>query len=159
MTTTTLTLHGAQFTAPTEDLFQAWLRDRLPVRATLGELPILTAPHLAHGETYLGAFVSADGKHQHHTILLPFDRDDAPWEKQMNWAKGEGFDLPHRLEMLMMWLTMRTRFQQCAYWSNESHHEDTAYAWYQFFSYGTQSLYHKSLALRAVAVRRIVIGD
>ncbi len=154
---TTLELSGAKLTVPTEDLFRAWMRERVALPAApASELPqtILQLPMLDDGEIYVGAFVSADGQHQHHTILLPFDRDDAPWDEHMAWAKDQGFDLPNRLELLMMWLTMRERFQKAAYRSNEPNHDDGAYAWYQHFSSGNQSYYHKSAALRAVAVRR-----
>ena len=154
---TTLEISGAKLTVPTDELFRAWRRERIATPAApVAPQPqsILQAPMLDQGEVYLGAFVSADGAHQHHTILLPFDRDEAPWDEQMAWAKGEGFDLPNRLELLMMWLTMRERFQKAAYWSNEPHHDDGAYAWSQYFGYGNQFSFHKSAALRAVAVRR-----
>ena len=154
---TTLEISGAKLTVPTDELFRAWMRERIATPAApVSPEPqsILQAPMLDQGEVYLGAFVSADGAHQHHTILLPFDRGDAPWDEQMAWAKGGGFDLPNRLELLMMWLTMRARFQMDAYWSNEAHHDDSSCAWYQTFGYGYQSNHHKSAALRAVAVRR-----
>ena len=57
----------------------------------------------------------------------------------------------------MMWLTMRKRFQEAAYWSNETHESDSSYAWYQNFYDGPQYGYLKSAALRAVAVRRLPI--
>ena len=154
---TTLELGGAKLTVPTEDLFRAWMRERVALPAApVSELPqtILQLPMLDDGEIYVGAFVSADGQHQHHTILLPFDRDDAPWDEHMAWAKDQGFDLPNRLELLMMWSTMRRHFQQTAYWSNEAHHDDSSYAWYQDFYNGCQDIIPKSAALRAVAVRR-----
>ena len=154
---TTLELSGAKLTVPTEDLFRAWMRERvaLPAPPAPEQLQtILQLPMLDDGEVYVGAFVSADGQHRHHTILLPFDRDDAPWEEHMAWAKDQGFDLPNRLELLMMWSTMRQRFQKAAYWSNEAHHDDSSYAWCQYFYSGFQDDYRKSAALRAVAVRR-----
>ena len=154
---TTLELSGAKLTVPTEDLFRAWMRERvaLPAAPAPEKLQtILQLPMLDDGEIYVGSFVSADGQHQHHTILLPFDRDDAPWDEHMAWAKDQGFDLPNRLELLMMWSTMRKHFQQAAYWSNEAHHDDSSYAWCQNFNDGTQRYRHKSAALRAVAVRR-----
>ena len=154
---TTLELSGAKLTVPTEDLFRAWMRERvaLPAAPAPEQLQtILQLPMLDDGEVYIGAFVSADGQHKHHTILLPFDCDDAPWDEHMAWAKDQGFDLPNRLELLMMWLTMRDRFQKAAYWSNEAHHADSSCAWFQYFSIGGQLLSLKSAALRAVAVRR-----
>ncbi len=115
-----------------------------------------TRYQLDRGETYVCTLAHPDLAPT-HTILLPFDRDDATWDEQMAWAKGEGFELPNRLELLMMWLTMRERFQKAAYWSNEPHHEDGTYAWFQYFGYGGQLTHHKSAAFRAVAVRRITI--
>lgn len=160
MNTTTLEISGAKLTVPTEELFCAWMRERVATPAALAQAQpqtILRLPMLDDGEVYLGAFVSADGAHQHHTILLPFDRDHARWDEHMAWAKAEGFDLPNRLELLMMWLTMLSRFKQEAYWSNEPHHNDTAYAWYQPFYHGPQDTAHKGAALRAVAVRRLFL--
>ena len=154
---TTIEISGAKLTVPTDELFRAWMRERVAAPAALAQAQpqtILRLPMLDDGEVYLGAFVSADGAHQHHTILLPFDRDHARWDEHMAWAKAEGFDLPNRLELLMMWLTMRSRFKQEAYWSNEPHHNDTAYAWYQHFGNGLQYYYGKIRKLRARVVRR-----
>ena len=78
---TTLELSGAKLTVPTEDLFRAWMRERVATPASRPQpqqQTILQLPMLDDGEVYVGAFVSADGSLQHHTILLPFDRDDAP---------------------------------------------------------------------------------
>lgn len=152
---TTLEISGAKLTVPTEELFRAWMRERVATPAAQAQpQTILQLPMLDDGEVYVGAFVSADGKHQHHTILLPFDRDGAPWDAQMAWAKNEGFDLPNRLELLMMWSTMRKHFQETAYWSNETHASDRSYAWYQYFYDGTQGLNRKTIKFRARAVRR-----
>lgn len=151
---TTLNLDGAQLTGPTEELFRPWTRERVAVQAIPGSVPVLQQPHLDDGEVYVGAFASADGSYLHHTVLLPFDRDDAPWREQMDWAKGEGFDLPNRLELLMMLKTLRGNFQKAAYWSCDVHHENSAFAWCQLFGVGYQLSIHKSAALRAVAARR-----
>ena len=151
---TTLNLDGAQLTVPTEELFRSWMRERVAVQAIPGSVPVLQQPHLDDGEVYVGAFVGADGSYLHHTVLLPFDRDVAPWSEQMDWAKGEGVELPNRLELLMMWMTMRERFQKTAYWACDVHHEDSADAWFQGFGYGLQDSTRKGAALRAVAVRR-----
>ncbi len=151
---TTLNLDGAQLTVPTEELFRSWMRERVAVQAIPGSVPVLQRPHLDDGEVYVGAFASADGSYLHHTVLLPFDRDVAPWSEQMDWAKSVGGTLPNRLELLMLWMTMRDRFQTGAYWACDVHHEDSAYAWCQYFDYGLQLSSPKGAALRAVAVRR-----
>lgn len=150
---TTLEIAGAKLSVPTTALFRAWMREH--VDPTLAApAAVLRPPMLDDGEIYLGAFASGDGGISHHTVLLPFDRDDAPWREQMDWAKGEGFDLPNRLELLMMLKTMRGNFQKAAYWSCDVHHEDSAYAWCQYFGDGNQLNTRKGAALRAVAVRR-----
>ena len=151
---TTLDFHGAKLIVPTADLIDAWAQRVAASPSAQAVQGSIAPPELQKGEVYLGAFVSAGGQHQHHTILLPFDRDDAPWDEHMAWAKDRGFDLPNRLELLMMWSTMRQRFQQAAYWSNEAHHDDSSYAWCQLFGNGCQGSGRKSAAFRAVAVRR-----
>lgn len=161
MTTTTLDFHGAQLIVPTADLISAWIDKQTPLALNAPATCVGYAPplHLLRtGEHYAGLFRIPDGR-AHHTILLPFDRDVAPWSEQMDWAKSVGGTLPNRLELLMLWMTMRDRFQTAAYWACDVRHEDSAFAWYQDFSYGYQDSLHKSAALRAVAVRRIFVGE
>lgn len=156
MTTTTLDFHGAQLIVPTVDLISAWIEKNTPLSSNAPTTCVgYAAPlHLLNpGERYVGLFGTPDGR-THHTILLPFDRDDATWDEQMAWAKSNSVELPNRLENLMMWMTMRERFQKAAYWSCDVHHEDSAFAWYQCFGYGGQVISRKGAALRAVAVRR-----
>ncbi len=146
---TTLDFHGGKLIVPTADLITAWMQRGQP-RAPF------EPPKLDKGEAYVGAILLPEQRLR-HTILPPFDRDDAPWDEHMAWAKDQGFDLPNRLELLMMWSTMRKRFQKAAYWSNEAHHDDSSYAWCQGFDYGNQGILHKSAGLRAVAVRHIEV--
>ena len=116
----------------------------------------LQIPPLAEGEIYIGCIGDAAGN-LHHVVLLPGDNDDATFEAQMEWAKSIGGDLPNRIEQAMLWANHRDQFQQDVYWSNETHHSESGWAWLQNFHRGYQHYSHKSLEFRARAVRRLVI--
>ena len=114
-------------------------------------------PELAEGETYVGCIGDALGN-LHHVILLPGDNDDATHESQLEWAKSIGGDLPSRIEQAMLWANHRDQFKKDWYWSNEIHHTESGWAWYQDFLYGTQSYDTSDNELRARAVRRVPIN-
>jgi hypothetical protein len=116
----------------------------------------LQLPPLTDGEIYVGCIGDAAGV-LHHVILLPGDNDDATWEAQMEWAKSIGGDLPNRIEQAMLWANHRDQFQKDWYWSNEMHHSESGWAWYQLFSNGYQDGLLRYGELRARAVRRLPI--
>ena len=116
----------------------------------------LQLPPLTEGEIYVGAIGDAAGN-LHHVILLPGDNDDATHEAQLEWAKSVGGDLPTRIEQAMLWANHRDQFKKDWYWSNEIHHSESGWAWYQYFSDGGQSGSLRSDELRARAVRRLPI--
>lgn len=116
----------------------------------------LQIPPLSEGEIYVGCIGDAAGN-LHHVILLPGDNDDATWEAQMEWAKSIGGDLPNRIEQAMLWANHRDQFKKDWYWSNEIHHSESGWAWYQHFLLGTQGYYCRGYELRARAVRRLPI--
>lgn len=117
----------------------------------------LQLPPLNEGETYIGAIGDAQGAF-YHVVLLPGDNDDAPWAEQMEWAKSIGGDLPNRIEQAMLWANHRDQFQKDWYWSNETHHQHDAYAWFQHFYDGHQGSTRKDDgSCRARAVRRLPI--
>ena len=113
-------------------------------------------PELADGEIYIGAIGDAAGN-LHHVILLPGDNDDATHEAQIEWAKSIGGDLPNRIEQAMLWANHREQFKKEWYWSNEIHHAESGWAWFQDFRDGSQSYDPKGTELRARAVRRLII--
>ncbi|KGS89840.1 hypothetical protein X947_6081 [Burkholderia pseudomallei MSHR7334] len=113
-------------------------------------------PELAEGEVYIGAIGDKNGDF-HHVILLPGDSGDATWQEQMDWAKSINGNLPTRVEQAMLWAHHRDLFKREWYWSNETHHRDSGCAWYQSFSSGIQHNFRKVSALRARAVRRLII--
>ena len=116
----------------------------------------LQLPPLAEGETYIGCIGDATGN-LHHVILLPGDNDDATHEAQLEWAKSIGGDLPNRIEQAMLWANHRDQFKKDWYWSNQTHHSESGWAWYQYFTSGTQLISYRYYALRARAVRRLPI--
>ena len=116
----------------------------------------LNIPELADGEIYIGAIGDAAGN-LYHVILLPGDNDDDTHEAQLEWAKSIGGDLPTRIEQAMLWANHREQFKKDWYWSNEIHHTESGWAWYQLFVNGDQYYYGRHYELRARAVRRLVI--
>ena len=114
----------------------------------------INLPELADGEIYVGCIGDALGN-LHHVILLPGDNDDATHEAQIEWAKSIGGDLPSRIEQAMLWANHRDQFKEDWYWSNEIHHAESGWAWFQLFFNGYQGTGHKSYELRARAVRRV----
>jgi hypothetical protein len=117
----------------------------------------LQIPPLAEGEVYVGAIGDKNGDF-YHLILLGGDNDDGTWQAQLDWAKSIGGDLPNRVEQAMLWSGFRDQFKKDWYWSNETHHSDSACAWYQGFFSGGQVSYRKDDDIcRARAVRRLSI--
>ena len=89
-------------------------------------------PPLENGEIYIGAIGDSEGN-LHHVILLPGDNDNdtATFEASLGWAKSIGGDLPTRIEQAMLWANHRDQFNQDWYWSKETHHTESCWAWYQ----------------------------
>ena len=117
----------------------------------------LKIPPLGEGEVYVGAIGDKNGDF-YHLILLAGDNDDDTWQAQLDWAKSIGGDLPSRVEQAMLWAGFRDQFKKDWYWSNETHHDDSAYAWCQDFGNGYQSNDRKDGGYcRARAVRRLSI--
>ena len=116
----------------------------------------INLPELSEGETYIGCIGDALGN-LHHVILLPGDNDNATHKSQLEWAKSIGGDLPNRIEQAMLWANHRDQFQKDWYWSNETLHSESGWAWYQHFYDGRQSHHRKYHELRARAVRRLPI--
>jgi len=117
----------------------------------------INLPELSEGESYVGCIGNALGNLR-HVILLPGDNDDATHKSQLEWAKRIGGDLPTRIEQAMLWANHRDQFKKDWYWSNEIHHAESGWAWYQDFYYGSHDILYRSHELRARAVRRLPIN-
>lgn len=118
----------------------------------------ITKPHLNDGETYIGLIGDANGE-AYHLVLLPGDNDDDTHQAQLEWAKSIGGDLPNRIEQSMLWANHRDQFKEDWYWSNELHHNDSSWAWFQKFTSGHQDDHFQTTELRARAVRRLPIKE
>jgi len=126
---------------------------RLPKAASAAKFSL---PDLKKGEAYVGGTISADGTVT-HTILLPGEKADVNWNDAMAWAKKAGGDLPNRIEQAMLYAHHADKFQKRYYWSNETHADDSAFAWTQGFNYGSQLIWRKDFKFMARAVRRATI--
>jgi len=134
------------------------------VRLTLSNQPApkcqdmqtLEKPPLNEGEIHIAALTDANGE-LYHLILLPGDNDDATHAAQLEWAKSIGGDLPSRVEQALLWERARDQFKKDWYWSNDTHHSESGWAWFQNFGRGYQDCSRKYFESRARAVRRLPI--
>ena len=116
----------------------------------------MNVPTLNEGEVYVGMIRSADGIKNHHIILLPGDIEDN-WKKAGEWAASIGGALPDRVELALLYATLKSEFEKEWYWSSEQLASDSDFAWVQGFSNGGQGYDRKDGAFRARAVRRLPI--
>jgi hypothetical protein len=151
MTTITLESIQAEQTR-VNSLIDAYVKQTRASEYRIPEAIITLNP----GERYAGIVLGDDGELSHHLIQLPGDNDDAPWADQVAWARSIGGALPTQREQSLLFANLRG-FQPAAYWSAETHPDDSSYARCQYFDYGYQVNDRKSAELRAVAVRRLVI--
>ncbi|WGS53528.1 DUF1566 domain-containing protein [Paraburkholderia sp. D15] len=112
---------------------------------------------LAPGERYAGLVLGENGEADYHLILLPGDAEDVDWEAAGKWATEHGGVLPNRREQSLLFANLKSEFQPTYYWSGQQHEEESGWAWYQYFGYGSQDDDREGLALRARAVRRLIL--
>ncbi|MGL5184935.1 DUF1566 domain-containing protein [Herbaspirillum huttiense] len=112
------------------------------------------AMHLKPGEHYAGILLGLNGEPDQHIILLPGETKK-PWEEAKAWADSIGGELPKRREQSLLFANLKAEFESAWYWSSEPNGD--GWAWLQHFYDGLQYYDHTDLALRARAVRRLVI--
>lgn len=95
----------------------------------------MNVPKLNEGEVYVGAIISADGTKNHHIILLP-GNIEGNWKKAGKWAASIGGELPDRVELALLFATLKSEFEKDYYWSSEERASDSDYAWMQNFDDG-----------------------
>jgi len=108
----------------------------------------------AHSGIYAG--LSLENERPVALVLLPGEIE-ANWNDAMAWADKQDGNLPSRIDQLVLFKNMKSEFKEAAYWSDTPTAGDESYAWYQTFYYGDQTSIHKTIKLRARAVRRIAI--
>lgn len=154
MTTTTLSIGGAQLTVATEELFRAWLAKHI-TPAVAGPL---ARPPMQEGERYAGAIVRPDLT-GYHLIRMPLTAaNKMKWKAAMDYAAKTGGELPDRPEAALLYATREEgEFAEEWYWTREQHAGDDGSAWCQSFAGGSQINTHKGGQYRVVLVRRVPI--
>jgi len=91
--------------------------------------------------------------------VYPKDLGQHNWEdaKKVCADLGDGWRLPTREELHIMWLNRKSigGFAAAYYWSFSE--DDTNFAWFQNFNYGNQNYNFKSNAYYVRAVRDLII--
>ena len=85
--------------------------------------------NLQPGEQYAGIIIGKDGEPSYHLILLPEQHECTTWKKASEWAKQQGGSLPTRREQSLLFANLKDQFEKDWYWSNETHHNNDAFAW------------------------------
>ena len=111
-------------------------------------------PKLKRGEVYVGITLHDDKLR--HLILLP-GATMANWKDAGAWAKKQGGVLPSRHDGLVLLKRAKKAFEREWYWLDEQHADDPAFAWCQYFGWGTQLNAPTGNDLRVRAVRRVPI--
>lgn len=128
-------------------------QQRGPTSLHLPEMLIDLAPR----ERYAGLLIGEDGKPSYHLVLMPDQRLEADWEEANEWAKRIGGDLPTRSELALLFANLPGEFEKRLHWSCEAYVTEPSWAWCQAFVGGDQRGRDRRDALRARAVRRLLI--
>lgn len=121
----------------------------------LADLPALGAPMA--GGLFAGLTTQPDGTHV-AVVLLPGRGECLTWQQSMDWAAQQGGQLPSRPIAALLFANVSDRPQVGWHWTCETHANDASYAWYCYFTSGSQLNGHKSAEACAVAVRLIPVG-
>lgn len=117
-------------------------------------------PQLAAHEKYRGLVLDEQGEASHHLILVAVSDKGMTHGAALEWAKKLGADLAERNEGALLYANNADGAvdkERGPYWLKPQYAGTAEYAWYQYFSNGYQTIWHKSLKLRAVAGRRVPI--
>ena len=111
---------------------------------------------LQPGERYVGPVIDADGKLEHHLVLMP-QRPEGKlnWQAAMEWAESIGGAIPTRQEQALLYANCKPHLTPVWHWSSETYEDGASYAWFCYFYHGVQYGSHKSYEGGAVAVRRV----
>lgn len=118
--------------------------------------PLTSVPELKQpweGGTFVGITMLADGKLYAIVQLDAKPPKRLTWSKAMEWAASVGGVLPSRPVAALMFALAKELLSYDWYWTSEEFEED--YAWFCFFSTGTQYYGPQDDEGCAVAVRMI----
>ena len=123
-----------------------------------GPVSMITLPALAPGEKYRGIVLGADGKPDHHVVLLSCRLASGTHEEALDWAKKLGGVLPDRADGALLYANNADgAVENVWYWLEPLLAGYPGCAWCQGFSNGSQFWDSRDSHCRAVAVRRIPI--
>lgn len=115
------------------------------------------AETLKEGEHYAGLILGKNGEPDYHLVVVAITETEADWKAHTAWAKKARGEMPTRRELNLLRANLRELFASTWYWSSEVYEGNSAYAWFQNFTNGRQTISHKGAARRAVAVRRLFL--
>lgn len=125
---------------------------RKPTWLFLPEVEIELQP----GERYAGPVLDANGKLQHHLVLMPQKPNGKlNWQAAMAWAEAVGGTLPNRQEQDLLYANCKPHLDKSWHWSGETDKDDASRAWTCYFRSGYMFKGPKSYEACAVAVRRV----
>jgi len=111
---------------------------------------------LPPGARVAGPIFKEDGTIDYYLILHAGEGEIAPHDDAKAYAAGRGLKLPNCREGRLLQAAFPEECTKGSIWLEEDYEGDPAYAWFQYFCYGTQDYYRKSAALRAVVVSRFI---
>ena len=112
---------------------------------------------LQPGEHYAGIVLGHNDEPSYHLILLPGEAESVTHDAALKWAEEVSGELPNRREQALLYANLKSEFAATWYWSSVLHESAPDYAWYQYFSNGSQDVSTRYDELRARAVRRLPI--
>jgi hypothetical protein len=111
---------------------------------------------MAAGARLAGPVFKEDGSLDYYLILHAGEGSELDHDAAKAYVVDRGLKLPNRCEGRLLQAAFPDFCAEGSMWLEEDYEGNAAYAWYQFYSTGLQSLTHKSAALRAVAVSRFI---
>ena len=139
-----------------------------PAAPAATELQTIHLPRIGQlwreqGGIFAGLAAGQNPSEQYALILGPEAPRALTWDAALEWARAltidghSDFDLASRNDGSVLFGNTKSALVADWHWLNAQYAGGGAYAWFQSFSYGYQDTNHKSLQLRARAVRRLPI--
>lgn len=124
---------------------------------------ITTLPHIGEplqGGTYAGVICTPFGDRSAVVLLDDKPATDLNWQAAKAWAEGlgNGAQLPNRQAGVLLFQTLRDRFDKRWHWLADAFEDDRAFAWSQGFGDGYQYDNLTSYVARVRAVRLIPLS-
>ncbi|KWH52538.1 hypothetical protein [Burkholderia cepacia] len=110
---------------------------------------------LPAGARLAGPIFREDGSLDYY-LILHADEQNGSHDGVKAYTAGRGCKTPNKREGRLLQAAFPEFCAEGSMWLEEEYEEDSAYAWFQDYSYGLQDIHRKSVALRGVAVSRFI---